>query len=90
MMSRSDDVRALRGDAIQGFLTVARGDDAEPLLGEGHGDELGDLGLVVGDKDQWASVHAAPPRTDRYPALPEGRDRTPVRPIAGSRAARAG
>ena len=44
----------------QGILAARRGDDAEPLLAQGDGDELRDPGLVVRDEDQGLGSHATP------------------------------
>ena len=41
----------------QRFLAARRRHDPEPLVGQGHRDELGDALLVVGDQNQGLGAH---------------------------------
>ena len=56
-----DDVRADLLGLPERLLAAVGGDDAEALLGEGDGHELGDPWLVVRDEDERLGAHAAPP-----------------------------
>ena len=58
---QQDDVRPDLLRLLERLLATVGGDDAEALLGQGDGHELGDARLVVGDEHQWLGRHWMPP-----------------------------